>query len=1037
MLGYPFKIYNASAGSGKTHALTKEYLKIILSRPGSFGQILAITFTNKAVNEMKERILKSLHEFSTVNTMEEASVLFADLMNELDIDLEVLRDKAKRTLKDILHNYGFFDVSTIDKFTHRLIRTFAKDLKIAQNFEVILDSDLLLGEAVDNLLEKVGRDQALTKVLMDFALEKIDDDRSWDVSFDLNKIGKLLFNETHAEHLKLLKNKSLTDFEELITVISKRIRHCKQHLTENAANALLLIQDNGLLVTDFKSGYFPKFMMKIERGDLGFDFGAVWKQNFETEPLYTKTSPEDIKTLLDSLHPQFVIIFNKIRETFHRLQFLVNMYKNLVPLTVLNALQKEVKNIQEEKGQLSISEFNTIISNEIKNQPAPFIYERLGEKYRHYFIDEFQDTSELQWNNLIPLIGNALESEDNQGNKGSLFLVGDAKQAIYRWRGGKVEQLLSLVDKKTNPFVVSPKTYELPSNYRSHEEIIRFNNDFFTMTSPLLNNQLYHELFEKGTQQRANKKKGGLVQISFLEETEGQDFDLLNCEEVLKTIHAILHEAYSYNDIAILVRDNKHGAILADFLSEMKVPVISPDSLLIANNKKVLFLIDLLYYSNNQDDLEASYNILYYLSGEYENKHALISAHLEDLEIFLMKTYNFNISHLNQISVFDGLELAIRQFKLIEGSDAYLTFLLDIVLEVEQKEGAGLHTFLSYWEKNKDKHSIAAPGDMNAIKVMSIHKSKGLEFPIVIFPYANSNIYKEIDPKMWIPVDPSTFREFKEVLISKKKEVVAYSEEVATAFAEEQHKLELDAFNILYVALTRAEIGLYIITQKENASIKSNRKSHYSDVFVHFLKGKNLWNDVDLVYTFGTLSPKVPSKKGTTIEKSIQYQYSQKESPNFDIMTKAGLLWDTEQEAALSKGNLIHHIMGLIETTQDIEQVFVDLEQKGLINKAEIDSLKSKIAAVIHHNDLKKYYSKEVEIIIEKEIISEKGEILRPDRIILDGNRATIIDYKTGKKSTSYLQQLNSYAVALETMGYIIENKIIAYINKDINIEYV
>jgi len=1035
--GYPFKIYNASAGSGKTHALTKEYLKIVLSRPGSFGQILAITFTNKAVNEMKERILNSLYDFSSINTIEEASVLFVDLMSELEVDLKTLNQKAKRTLKDILHNYGFFDISTIDKFTHRLIRTFAKDLKIAQNFEVVLDTDLLLSEAIDNLLEKVGQDKGLTKVLMDFALEKINEDKSWDVSFDLNKIGKLLFNETNTDHLKLIKDKDLTDFENLKKLISKHIKDYKYELVENASKALVLIHDNGLVTTDFKSGFFPKFMMKIASGNIALDFGAGWKQNIEKEPFYTKSCPEDVKAKLDSLHPQFVIVFNKIKEAFHQLQFLINIYKNLVPLTVLNAIQKEVKKIQEERGQLSISEFNTIISNEIRNQPAPFIYERLGEKYRHYFIDEFQDTSELQWNNLVPLIGNALEGEDNQGNTGSLFLVGDAKQAIYRWRGGKAEQFLNLISQKTNPFVISPKTLDLPSNYRSHEEIIKFNNDFFTITSPLLNNQLYNDLFEKGNQQRFNNKKGGLVQLTFLESKDEQDLDLLYAEEVLNTILAILNEGHSYNDIAILVRDNKHGVLLADFLSEKEVPVISPDSLLIANNKKVQFLIDLLHYNDHKDDLEASYSILYYLSGEHENKHALISSHLSDLENFLREVYGFDICSLNQKSVFDGLELAIKQFELIDGSDAYLTFLLDIVLEVEQKEGTGVHTFLSYWEKKKEKHSITAPDNMNAIKIMSIHKSKGLEFPIVIFPYANSNIYKEIDPKLWIPVDNSRFNEFGEVLISKKKEVVDYNEIAATAFEDEQHKLELDAFNILYVALTRAERALYIISQKDSASLKSDRKTHYSDVFIHYLKEKNLWSDSNPTYTFGTLHPNSSIQNDSALEKDIPYQFTNKESPNFSIMTKAGLLWDTEQEAALSKGNLVHHIMGLIDTKDDIDPVFIDLEHKGLINTSEVAGLKTKIGQVVNHNNLRKFFSKEVVVKNEKEIITRKGEILRPDRIVIDGNRATLIDYKTGKENTSYIKQLNSYANALETMGYEIENKIITYINDDIKIEYV
>ncbi|MGS0525871.1 UvrD-helicase domain-containing protein [Zobellia nedashkovskayae] len=416
-----FKIYNASAGSGKTHTLTKEYLKIVLSTGDRFSKILAITFTNKAVNEMKHRILDSLFKFGKVTGEVGAPPLFLNLMQELNVDAETLRKRSKQTLKEILHNYAFFDISTIDKFTHRLIRTFAKDLKLPQNFEVVLDTDLLLDEAVAKLVHKAGTDKQLTKVLLEFALEKIDDDKSWDIAYDLGNIGKLLFRENHAEHLQNLKDKDIKDFVELKKTLRSRIKAAQESLVGFASLALQLMEENGLEYKDFKGAYFPKFMDKITAGDLTMDFNAAWKQNFADAVLYNKSTPDGTKATLDDLHPQFSEIFNKIKHTFYELSFLKNAYSNLVPLTVLNAIQKEVKNLQNERDQLSIAEFNTIISKEIKNQPAPFIYERLGEKYRHYFVDEFQDTSTLQWNNLIPLIGHALEGEDLQGTKAHCF----------------------------------------------------------------------------------------------------------------------------------------------------------------------------------------------------------------------------------------------------------------------------------------------------------------------------------------------------------------------------------------------------------------------------------------------------------------------------------------------------------------------------------------------------------------------------------------------------------------------------------------
>ena len=1033
--GHPFKIYNASAGSGKTFTLTKEYLRTVLSTNHSFSQILAVTFTNKAVNEMKDRILNSLFEFASTKSMDQASVMFKEMLSELDVDFETLRQKAKTTLKIILHNYGFFDISTIDKFTHRIIRTFAKDLKIAQNFEVILDSDLLLNESVDNLLEKVGQNEALTNVLMDFALDKIDEDKSWDISFDLNKIGKLLFDETNANHLNLLKGKKINDFLALGKLLHAKTNTIETDVKGLAKSSLDLIITNGLEFKDFSRETLPNHFKKIGNGE--YALSKLYNNKLLEDLKANKVLKAGIQAPNENVIPELLANYLAIKEKIVQRAFLKNIFTNVVPLTVLNAIQKEVKSLQEERGQLSISEFNTIIANEIKEQPAPFIYERLGEKYRHYLIDEFQDTSELQWNNLVPLMSNALEGEDPQGNRGSLFLVGDAKQAIYRWRGGNAEQFLNLVNKDTNPFVISPKTYNLPSNYRSHEEIINFNNDFFTVTSPFLNNLLYQELFEQGNRQEINMKKGGYVQLTFLEEDKDQDLNARYCEEVLHTIQRILQRDFSLNDIAILVRDNKHSVILADYLTANKIPIISPDSLLIANNKKVRFLIDLLHFSNHPEDLGTSYNILHFLLGNSQNNHAWISGNLNNLENFLEKEYLFRISDLKHMSVYDGLELAIKRFDLVHGSDAYLTFLLDIVLEVEQKEGTGIVTFLSYWEKKKTKHSIAAPDNLNAVKIMSIHKSKGLEFPIVIFPFANSNIYKEIDPKLWLAVDPSQFNGFEEVLISKKKEVVEYNQRALMAFEEEQHKLELDAFNILYVAMTRAERALYIISVKEEGALKSNRKTHYSDVFIQYLMDKHLWSDTQTVYSFGKLGNKTSTQLKSAIERTVPYQYSNKENPRFKIITTAGMLWDTPQEEAISQGNLMHHILGLIETKADVDPIFIDLERKGVLDKKTAPLLKKRIMSVITHDALNKYFSKGSIIMNEKEIITGKGKILRPDRIVITNDFATIIDYKTGKENSAYKKQVNTYAQVLERMGYTIENKILAYINTNIHIEYV
>lgn len=1033
MLQTPFKIYSASAGSGKTYTLAKEYLKIVLSSNKGYRQILAMTFTNKAVNEMKERILGNLFVFSQTYAIDNAPAMFVDLAKELSINACDLQKKSAITLKEILHNYAFFDISTIDKFTHRLIRTFAKDLKLPQNFEVVLDTSLLLNEAVSRLINRAGSNSKLTKVLIDFALEKIDEDKSWDIAFDLNNIGKLLFNETHAKHLKGFVCKEIDDFLGLRKVIIYKVRQLEEQALSKCNEVLRVIEDTGLQPTDFPRETLPNHFKKIIKGE--FSPNKLYNNQLEQNLNNGKLVKSGVVLTSDELPTTILRYYLNVKTLIYERTFLRNVYKNIVPLTVLNAIQKEVKAIEVDRNQISISEFNAIISNEIKDQPAPFIYERLGEKYRHYFIDEFQDTSEMQWNNLIPLIGNALEGEDLQGRKGSLFLVGDAKQAIYRWRGGKAEQFLSLVNLTTNPFVISPNIENLPSNFRSHEEIIKFNNDFFTATSSFLKHDLYQALFEKGNRQGYNAKKGGMVELTFIEVDINENIDDKYGKEVLRSINEVLKKKHPYKDICILVRGNKEGVLLANFLTQEHIPIISSESLLLKSSSKVNFLINLLHYLNDLENRAVIYELLVFLSGEKENHHQFIAQHLEKPYDLLQTYYGFEIDSLKQKSTYDLLEHAIKQFDLAPSSDAYINYLMDTVLEVEQKEGTGIFTFLSYWEKKKDKLSITAPETINAVQIMTVHKAKGLEFPIVIFPYANSNIYKEINPKLWLPVSVEDFNGFKEVLISKKQEVTAYSELAKILFDEEQHKLELDAFNVLYVALTRAEKALYIITKKDLTSKGAHKTDYYSGLFIHYLKEKGLWTEEKTNYHFGKLEV---NKEAISVEgqEIIPYQYSYKERTSFRILTKSGSLWDTEREYALSKGNLIHFIMGLIETEKDIDDALNAALRNGNISTDEIEALKTKIYEIVHHPELLPYYKGGIIVKNEKDIITQDGHFVRPDRVVIKDNKATIIDYKTGKKDSRYKEQLYGYTDALQSIGYSIKDKIIIYVNDEITLDY-
>lgn len=1029
-----FKIYNASAGSGKTYQLTKNYLTQILAPKSKlkYAQLLALTFTNKAVGEMKERILQSLHEFSMDNLPKSSQGLFEDIKNHLNFNSEQLRQKAQNTLKELLHNYAFFEISTIDKFNHKIIRTFARDLKIAQNFEVELDTDSLLNQAVARVLNQAGSNKELTDFLIDFVIEKIDDNKSWNIAYDLNEIGKLLFREQHIPHLKKLTTKNISDFVGLKKKIATDINTQKNSVIEKAKKNLELIAESGLEFGDFSRKYFPKFMEQISQGNLEINFDAGWKQNFETTPLYNKSCPENIKAIIDELQSEFSKNFNYIKHAFENISFLSKAYKKIVPLTLINEISKELKKIQEEQNLLNISEFNTIISNEIKNQPVPFIYERLGEKYRHYFIDEFQDTSQLQWENLIPLISNALESENELGQKGSLLLVGDVKQAIYRWRGGEASQFLNLSLKTEKAFVVKPSVENLDKNWRSAATLVDFNNDFFSFIATKLKNNIYQHLYEEGNQQEKNDQLGGFIELSFLEEDKEIDAHPHSIK-TLENINAILSKGYTYKDICILVRSNNQGVVIADFLSKNEIPIVSAEALLLKNSTEVNFLVALMYLIEQPEIKEHQFTILEYLAKDETIKHDFISKNIGQFPMFLKDVFDFNMDEAKLMTPLDMVEVAISKFDLAPNSNAYISYFLDEVFAYGKKQNLSIFDFLQFWERKKNKLSIAAPDDLDAVNIMTIHKSKGLEFPFVIIPFAAAKIdEKRKSNDLWVPVNEEEFYGFNELMLKNSSDLKAFSEEAAVIYKNESENAELDDFNVLYVSLTRAINGLFVITAPPSKNSKGDNNMSFASLFADYLKEKDFWSESQTTYSFGELTANHSCKTETIHQLAIPYIYTSKDDAQFNMVTSKFKNLEPKQEKAIHIGNLLHQALSLIYTEDDIESVLSNFVNNGEINQKEQSYLERTLNKVVTHELLNKFYTKGLTVYNEIEILNPNKSLVRLDRLVIDDMSACIIDYKTGEPHTSHKKQLDDYEEILLKMGYFVTDKILVYIDENI-----
>ncbi|TXD54192.1 MULTISPECIES: UvrD-helicase domain-containing protein [unclassified Polaribacter] len=1033
-----FQVYNASAGSGKTFTLVKEYIKVLLSSENvfTFQKVLAITFTNKAAGEMKERVLSNLEDFSEGKEND----LLQLILKETTIDKALIQERSQKILNAILQNYSAFSITTIDSFTHKIIKSFAHDLGLSLNFEVEMDAISLLNQAVDVLISKIGTDKKLTKLLIEYTLDKTDDDKSWDISRDLNDFARILLNEDDIKHFRALSAKSLDDFTNLKSKLFLHQKELKIEFKKVGEDCLGLIASHDLEHKDFMRATIPKFFADINEKAFNFTYltrSETVQKAIDTHQYYSKSTNDSVAQSIESIVPEIINLFHKSKGIYS--QFLMNKLalKNIIPLAVLNNINIELEKIKEENNIRLNSEFNQLISDNIKEQPAPFIYERIGQRFQHYFIDEMQDTSVLQWQNLIPLIDNALAQEN-----GNLLLVGDGKQAIYRWRGGKAEQFIALGSDQVNPFAIPKEIRNLETNFRSYSEVINFNNSFFKHTANFIQNDSYKNLFLEGNNQLENSKKGGFVSLSFLEkEEEKEDEKVKYPKKVLEKIHE-LKKDFSLGEICILTRKRSDGVAIANYLSENGIDIISSETLLLQNSPKVCFIVDVLKVLQNPNDEETRFEMLYFLQQhlQIENlKHTFFKefAKADNKTIFeALKVHgiSFEISVFHQMPFYEKIEEIVRSFNLVNSSDAYVQFFLDVVLE-QQRKNIDVSEFLEFWELKKNALSIVAPESANAVQIMTIHKSKGLEFPVVIFP-CDVDIYRQINPKVWINELPDNYDNFKELLLPYNKELSHVNNTGLEIYNEQREELELDNFNLLYVSLTRAVEQLHIITEKKLSSKGEENTNFYSGVFINYLKQLNLWDDDLLTYSFGNenrASKKEALKSVAEIhEKFISTPWQEH---NVVLLAGASKLWDTTQGEAINFGNLIHEILSKIITINDVAIIVDQFQQQGFMNEKQSKEIKDKIYDVLRHPKLANYFSEEVIIYTEREIVDVDNQILIPDRLVFNNiNEVVIMDYKTGNPSNEHHQQILRYERVLKSMNFKVVKKILIYINNKIDV---
>ncbi|MBW3128622.1 UvrD-helicase domain-containing protein [Hymenobacter profundi] len=894
-----FRIYSSSAGSGKTYQLTKEYLKLALGAEDAayFKSILAITFTNDAAGEMKERIIGALRRFAYPNASGKEDTLLRDIANELAVEGKLplradtpqeqqqeLRRRAAATFRLVLYHYADFAVSTIDSFVQRIVQAFTRELGLPAAFEVELDGEAVLQSAVALLLDKVNRDpnsKLLARSLADYALSKAEEGRSWNtLPEELVQFGQFLLSEPVHEAVAQLQQLSLQDYRRLHENLRKRREEIEQEFRAVSVRALAALDAAGVTEADLyqgKSGIIGYVTRWEERLLPDKEANSYVRATVEQDKWYSgKVKTAADKQRVDAAKPDLTAAYHELEDLRARLLpdylLVLGMLPYIFHVSLLSELNKAVDQLSRERNVVLIAEFNRRIANIVLREPVPFLYERLGERYQHLLIDEFQDTSVLQWNNLLPLVENAVAN-------GNLSLaVGDAKQAIYRWRGGEMEQILRLYKNETEHLygrvadeelrdLLQGRYYTLDgalqaknlnTNYRSASEIITFNNDFFghiSATHPQLPlvQSIYDEDFRQEAPQRlpasqSAENEGGEANVELLLTHDDAPHptlpeQLLSYDEstlylTLQLVEEALQQGFRQQDVAVLCRRRDQSRRVAKFLKERGYDIISADSLSLEFAEVVNLLVAVYRVLNQPADTLAKAEALLLVDKVVRGlaptpvraRHIAEVANVPDALPFFdeLRALGFDLQEreTGNLGLYELTERLIGTFGLLgrEGESEYLFRFLDLTLEFSLRHGNNLNNFLAYWQQKKSALSINAPAGRDAITITTVHKAKGLAYGVVIVPFADWSLTPHRNTLLWgrLPDEAKPMAEMPPVAVVPQVQALQRTA-LAGQYAEELEKTFLEGLNMLYVALTRPKHRLYLISRqpKKKASSKA------------------------------------------------------------------------------------------------------------------------------------------------------------------------------------------------------------------------
>lgn len=1058
-------VYKASAGSGKTFTLAREYMTMVIANPMAYRTILAVTFTNKATEEMKFRILGQL--YGIAHHLPDSAQYLEQISKALPhLSLSQIEKNAEKALELLIHNYNYFRVMTIDTFFQSVLRNLARELDLTANLRIGLNDQQVEQQAVDELIESLESTDKLLFWIMDYIKENIDDDKNWNVIGQIKQFGENIFKDYYKEHAdELSELMSQEGFFEAFKAKMKEIKAKAVEQFNDIANTFFdALSEGGFSSEDLanKTKGIWSYFNKLKMGKYGDEdlMTATLKNCYEDPKKWVKGADSKGNTPIYQLVES--TLFNLLKFSEDNRPRLVKMYKSadltmrhLNQLRLLGSIDKKVREMNDEANRFLLSDTQTLLHSLIEDSDSPFIFEKIGTQLDHVMIDEFQDTSTIQWKNFQVLLEETMSRED-AGN----LIVGDVKQSIYRWRSGDW-RLLNNIDQQ---FDMSRHTLDietLDTNYRSDRNVVSFNNAFFVEAAKLEYDSLKENSPEESEQLKNayadveqkvpnSKLAKGYVEVKLLKTEEDDDESDRMMQLCLETVNELTSQGVPTNHIAILVRKNKQIQAIAEyFMAHSDYEMVSDEAFRLDASQAVITLVAALRHLLHPDDAITEATLQKYIDTYLDNgkkQPAESGGTYSSESANKMDFFRKNRQQLLETPLYDLVERIYTELKMgeideMKQQSAYVSAFYDKLNAFLVDNSGDIEAFLQEWDNDLHNKSIHSDGE-DGIRLLTIHKSKGLEYDTVIMPYCDWKL--ESLNTIWCTPQEEPYSKLPLVPVDFSSGMMMQSIYESDYYHEHLQNM-VDNLNLLYVAFTRASHNLYVFGKRGNAGARSNiieralpkvaEELGKGDISCQ-LEGINQdakTGDITFSYGETVISeekkrkvsqnifeiPAEPKLVSIAVNPSLPEFRQSNRSRNFI----EGDEEEEQQKYYIKMGTVLHALFSTIQTHEDIEGALKELELDGVLYDENIS--REKVEAMIRKRlespKVSNWFSNHWKIFNECSILKVEDGVAtehRPDRVMQDENGTIVVDFKFGKPKPEYQTQVKEYMDLLCSMGH-------------------